>query len=163
MAHGTRIGGTAYGITGGKCIVDGTEYSVQKGRTLVGGTGYSISLASKTAISIDGYGYYSGDPGRKVVAKVSINSINEISTPGNYEFNAGETVIIKATILNVQASKTGYIKVNGDTVATVTRHPFGETNTAEYSIDVSGKIVQIKLEGAFFSGGYYGNIDITTE
>lgn len=45
MAHGTRINGTTYGVTGGKCLVGGTAYDVKKGRTLVGGTGYDISFA----------------------------------------------------------------------------------------------------------------------
>ena len=44
MAHKTRINGTEYEITGGKCLVGGTEYAVQKGRTLVGGTGYDVSF-----------------------------------------------------------------------------------------------------------------------
>ncbi len=44
MAHGTRINGTSYGITGGKCLVNGTEYGIKKGRTLVDGTGYDISF-----------------------------------------------------------------------------------------------------------------------
>ena len=46
MAHKTRINGTEYEITGGKCLVGGTEYAVQKGRTLVGGTGYDVSFSS---------------------------------------------------------------------------------------------------------------------
>lgn len=46
MAHGTRINGTAYGVTGGKCLVGGTAYSIKKGRTLIGGTGYDINLNS---------------------------------------------------------------------------------------------------------------------
>ncbi len=44
MAHGTLIGGAAYGITGGKTRIGGTNYSINKGRTLVGGTGYDISF-----------------------------------------------------------------------------------------------------------------------
>lgn len=46
MAHGTRINGAAYGVTGGKCLVGGTAYSIKKGRTLIGGTGYDINLNS---------------------------------------------------------------------------------------------------------------------
>lgn len=46
MAHGTRINGTAYGITGGKCLVNGTAYSIKKGRTLIGGTGYDITFGT---------------------------------------------------------------------------------------------------------------------
>ena len=49
MAHGTRINGTSYGITGGKCLVNGTAYSIKKGKTLVGGTEYDISFGPKLA------------------------------------------------------------------------------------------------------------------
>ena len=45
MAHGTRINGTSYGVTGGKCLVGGTGYSIKKGRTLISGTGYEIQFA----------------------------------------------------------------------------------------------------------------------
>lgn len=46
MAHGTRVNGTAYGITGGKCLVGGTGYKIKKGRTLIGGTGYDIAFGT---------------------------------------------------------------------------------------------------------------------
>lgn len=46
MAHGTKINGTSYGITGGKCLVGGTAYDIKKGRTLVGGTGYDIAFGT---------------------------------------------------------------------------------------------------------------------
>lgn len=46
MAHGTRINGTSYGITGGKCLVGGTGYKIKKGRTLIGGTGYDIAFGT---------------------------------------------------------------------------------------------------------------------
>lgn len=46
MAHGTRINGTVYGVTGGKCLVGGTEYGIKKGRTLIGGTGYDVVFAT---------------------------------------------------------------------------------------------------------------------
>lgn len=44
MAHGTRVNGASYGITGGKCRVNGTVYDIKKGRTLIGGTGYDITF-----------------------------------------------------------------------------------------------------------------------
>lgn len=56
MAHGTLIGGAAYGITGGKCLVGGTAYDIKKGRTLIGGTGYDISFEPGTTIIIEGTG-----------------------------------------------------------------------------------------------------------
>ena len=54
MAHGTRINGTSYGITGGKCLVGGTEYSIKKGRTLIGGTGYDISFGTPLSAYSEG-------------------------------------------------------------------------------------------------------------
>ena len=49
MAHGTLIGGTAYGITGGKALIGGTAYGISKGRTLIDGTGYDISFGPQPA------------------------------------------------------------------------------------------------------------------
>ena len=56
MAHKTLVGGTAYGISGGKCLVGGTAYDIKKGRTLIGGTGYDISFEPGTTIIIEGTG-----------------------------------------------------------------------------------------------------------
>ena len=66
MAHGTKVNGSAYGITGGKCLVDGTEYAIKKGRTLIGGTGYDINFAKKYNIitTVDGY---DADDTRKII------------------------------------------------------------------------------------------------
>lgn len=49
MAHGTLIGGTAYGITGGKALIGGTAYGISKGRTMIDGTGYDISFGPQPA------------------------------------------------------------------------------------------------------------------
>ena len=46
MAHKALIGGTGYGIIGGRTLIGGTGYGISKGRTLVGGTGYDITFAS---------------------------------------------------------------------------------------------------------------------
>ena len=54
MAHKTLVGGTAYGISGGKCLIGGTAYSIKKGRTLVGGTGYDISFGKQLASYAEG-------------------------------------------------------------------------------------------------------------
>ena len=50
MAHKTRVNGTNYGISGGKCLVNGTSYDIKKGRTLVDGTGYDIVFSSVSPI-----------------------------------------------------------------------------------------------------------------
>ena len=46
MAHRTRVAGTAYEITGGRCRVAGTAYEITGGRCLAGGTAYDLSLES---------------------------------------------------------------------------------------------------------------------
>lgn len=68
MAHKALIGGTAYGIIGGRTLIGGTGYGISKGRTLVGGTGYDIAFgAAGTPLS-------SFTPG-------SIVKLNELGSP----------------------------------------------------------------------------------
>ena len=72
MAHGTLINGTAYGITGGKCLVGGTEYSIKKGRTLIGGTGYDIAFGTPLSEYAEGDIVYineNGSPEEFYIAK----------------------------------------------------------------------------------------------
>ena len=66
MAHGTRINGTSYGITGGKCLVNGTSYSIKKGRTLIGGTGYDITFGTPLAAYAEGDIVYINENGSPV-------------------------------------------------------------------------------------------------
>ena len=90
MAHKTLVGGTAYGITGGKCLVGGTAYSISKGRTFIGGTGYDISFGKP----LSSY------------AESSIVRINENGSPADYyvakhdyesDLNgSGRTLLVKA-------------------------------------------------------------------
>ena len=54
MAHKTLVGGTAYGISGGKCLIGGTAYDIKKGRTLIGGTGYDIGFGTPLASYAEG-------------------------------------------------------------------------------------------------------------
>ena len=42
MAHGTKLAGTDYAVTGGQCRVDGVGYAVTGGKTRVAGTAYDI-------------------------------------------------------------------------------------------------------------------------
>ena len=54
MAHKTRVNGTNYGISGGKCLVNGTSYAIKKGRTLVDGTGYDIMFKPPLVMPVKG-------------------------------------------------------------------------------------------------------------
>lgn len=66
MAHGTKINGTAYGITGGKCLVGGTAYAIKKGRTLIGGTGYDISFGTPLSSYSEGDIIYFNESGSPI-------------------------------------------------------------------------------------------------
>ena len=46
MAHKTLIGGTAYGIIGGKTTVDGTSYGIVNGKVRIDGTIYNIPFSN---------------------------------------------------------------------------------------------------------------------
>ena len=61
MAHGVRIDGTAYSVSGGKTRVDGTFYGVSRGRTRVDGTGRDITFARTGPTTV--YFYGTGESG----------------------------------------------------------------------------------------------------
>lgn len=93
MAHGTKIGGTNYGISGGKCRVNGTNYSIKKGRTLVGGTGYDILFTNTLANYKEGSIVYINENGVAVPFYVAKH---------NYESGLngkGRTLLVRKYIL----------------------------------------------------------------
>lgn len=53
MGHGTKIGGTAYGVTGGRCLVGGSAYGVQGGTVLAGGTAHAIAFGKYASAFAD--------------------------------------------------------------------------------------------------------------
>ena len=158
MAHSVLIGGTAYGIKGGKCLVDGTEYGIKKGQTLVDGTGYDVVFAMPTKVVVTGNGKHEEGPFSYTLATVSVNGAKEITSPKTYNFEAGVDVSVKLKIVNESASTTGYIKVDGVSVASA-----GRDKTATHTLDATGKTVTVTLSYSEYGGGYYGNITVTTE
>lgn len=56
MAHSVLIGGTSYGIKGGKCLVDGTVYSIKRGIGLVDGTQVEYKFAVEPSFVINSKG-----------------------------------------------------------------------------------------------------------
>ena len=115
MPHGTRINGTSYGITGGRCLVNGTVYGIKKGRTLVGGTGYDVNFAKETQVILE------GNVG--IMNDIKINNISYFNA-GTYNFPIGE---------NVDLYLYSYegITVNGSQVG------------QRYSENVTGKTVRL--------------------
>lgn len=138
MAHGTLIGGAAYGITGGKCLVGGTEYAVTKGRALVSGTGYDVLFGKPTSISVTVDTNH-----RDPRATVSIN--------GEEVFN-GEDYVSPEETFDFGAGFAVELTVYAKSVVTVDGADVGNT----FTTDVTGKIVTILLHNrsGFFARGY---------
>lgn len=151
MAHGTLIGGAAYGITGGKCLVDGTEYSIKKGRTLVGGTGYDIAFGKKTVINVTkGITYYND-------TYIQINEGEKISSTQTLEFEAGENVILFARAVGMGPAYPGIITINGEEVGRIEGASY-----SEYELDCTGHIVDV-IVNDYNLANLGGTIDITTD
>lgn len=87
MPHGTRINGTSYGVTGGRCMVNGTAYSIKKGRTMVNGTVKEILFTGKKyQLNITGiYGWMTID--------VKIDG-QSISMDGTYDIYEGSVIYL---------------------------------------------------------------------
>lgn len=151
MAHGTLINGTAYGITGGKCLVGGTAYDIKKGRTLVGGTGYGIEFGAPTRINVTkGITYYND-------TYIQINEGKKISSTKTLEFEAGENVILFARAAGMGRAYPGIITINGEEVGRIEG-----TSYSEYELDCTGHIVDVIVNDYNFANPG-GTIDITTD
>lgn len=143
MAHGTRINGTAYGVTGGKCLVGGTAYSIKKGRALVGGTGYDVAFGWPTRVYVhirNSANYY--------YASATINGVkhdNDIFSQ-TYDYDPGvpvELVVYARTTVTVngvdQDEKTVTLDVTGKNVdvtlsrATQLNRGYAEVTISDWS------------------------------
>ena len=152
MGHGTKIGGTAYGITGGKCLVAGTEYSIKKGCTLVDGTGYGIEFGAPTRINVTkGTTYYND-------TYITVNGGEKISSTQTLEFEAGENVILFAHAVGMGTGFPGIITINGEEVGRIEGASY-----SEYELDCTGHIVNVIINDYNFGTKFNGTIDITTE
>ena len=151
MAHGTLINGTAYGITGGKCLVGGTAYDIKKGRTLVGGTGYGIEFGAPTRINVTkGITYYND-------TYIQINEGKKISSTQTLEFEAGENVILFARAAGMGQAYPGIITINGEEVGRIEGSSY-----SEYELDCTGHIVDV-IVNDYNLANLGGTIDITTD
>lgn len=138
MAHGTRINGTAYGVTGGKCLVGGTEYSIKKGRTLIGGTGYDVAFGGPTRVDVQ-----VGNSASNSYASVTINGVEHDNDTffATYDYDPGVPVEI------VVFARTK-VTVNGV-----------DQSDRTVTIDVTGKNVLVELYGT--TGLNRGYADVT--
>lgn len=107
MAHGTKVNGSSYGITGGKCLVGGAEYSIKKGRTLVNGTGYDVGFTPSLTIRVKVEYHVSGADneelqiyldGHSYYQVVPVHGISAGETKDyNFEYSTGIKVGFSAT------------------------------------------------------------------
>lgn len=117
MAHGTLIGGAAYGIAGGKCLVGGTEYGIKKGRTLINGTGYDIEFTKKATVTLL-------DPPYGKRASIYANG-TEIDWGSSAEVSVGDVLTVKNT-----QNKSARVLLNG----TIIQEDLGRNETIDIGI-----------------------------
>lgn len=139
MAHGTRVNGASYGITGGKCRVNGTVYDIKKGRTLIGGTGYDITFGLPTIVHI--------------TKKITEYFEKWNTTEYRYvTINGGERLGDADTVINISGgevilyawSGTGFAMGNITVNGTVYKDD-DFSGFVDLSIDITGKEVFIEL------------------
>ena len=132
MAHKTRVSGTNYSISGGKCRVSGTNYSVKKGRTRISATNYDINFT--IGISSVTLNYASSvNVGSSISPTVTIS-------PTNYSAYKSRTFsITSGTSYATINSSTGVLtgKAAGSVTVKVTIvDALGNTVTATKSVTV---------------------------
>lgn len=132
MAHGTLIGGTYYGITGGKCLVGGTEYAIKKGRTLVGGTGYDVQFTKVATITITGSSRLPTGSSRRFAFETTFpdGSVEYTKFDGTYVFEIPESGAVLKIERGTYYSATIYI--NGSETSSRSRSVMFGDNTQIY-------------------------------
>ena len=143
MAHGTRVNNTAYGISGGKCLVDGTAYGIKKGRTLIDGTGYDVGFQGETIVEITGSGNF-------LTLYVNLND-QKYYDPESLVFDAGQPVTLLCYLESNTYSVSITLSYNGEVIAT------GNRKKIEKEFDITGKNVAV----AFTSLMNLRKIDVT--
>lgn len=149
MAHGTRINGAVYGITGGKCLVSGTEYSIKKGRTLINGTGYDVQFKRVATITITGSSRLPTGTSRKFAFETTFpdGSIEYRSFDGIYVFEIPEG----GAYLKIEPGTyfDATLRVNGSPTGGGSRSVrFGEET----------KVYEAKIEFSASGAKYYANL-----
>ena len=124
MAHGTRVNGTAYGITNGKCFVNGTLFNIKSGKTLIQGTNYTINLAGKTTIAVIGTTTYLS----MGMVELYINEEKKMKG-GKYNYEAGQEVSVHV----ITHTSRNDITING------------ESKGKDVNFDATGLEVTIKV------------------
>ena len=140
MAHGTRINGTAYGITGGKCLVNGTAYSIKKGRTLVSGTGYDISFGQPALVEISMYNAYELNPN---FAYIKINDKTILMAGSDTYDPVSGSVMLEVYVTYLYASYKHIARITYNGVDVV-------QGGGSYVLDITGKTVHVHID-------YYSN------
>lgn len=113
MAHGTRINGTSYEITGGKCLVNGTGYSIKNGKTLVSGTGYDITLKEEFSVTLDENSMWNAGTD---VAFLGV----QIEVGDNWISSVGETIVAESgTLVSVKVQSPGPVNIYFNGVSVV--------------------------------------------
>lgn len=124
----TVSGGTVYSMQEGRTVSGGTVYAAKEGRTIAGGTVYSIVMEEKTyTVTITG-------GGNATYCYVEIGG-------AKYSLFTTITDLPAGTVISCYArargtTRSGVIKVNGETVASQKYTSSGAA--AEYDYEIHG-------------------------
>lgn len=157
MAHKTKIGGTNYGISGGKAKIGGTNYGISGGKTKVSGTGYDVKFrGAPTSVWVTGFitGEWTSYPyAFRKITEYSIKggAFTQITGSGVYattDIHAGDTVTIKCTLTGYASESSASsscrivynnteVVASGGAAGTVYTFVAGESITIQGSTSVS--------------------------
>lgn len=113
--HTVMIGGTEYGIEGGRVLLGGVEYELESGRVLVDGVEKEITFKKKFTVTITIDGKY---PSSEFAEKAYV------TIDGTKYYTATTLEVKQGTVIHCYAchgtsgnSRWNYIYVNGEAVA----------------------------------------------
>ena len=154
MAHGTRINGTSYGITGGKCLVGGTAYSIKKGKVLIGGTAYDISFGSPGTVIIDGNSSFGSEMWNTLNGEqISVGTHTADPINGFVIFSIH---VQKDKYSDMSRVRVG-ISLDGVTIA---EDSIRDSEEHVYDIDATGKTLIAFISLVISSENYLSKVDV---
>lgn len=135
--HTVMIGGTEYGIEGGRVLLGGVEYELESGRVLVDGVEKEITFKKKFTVTITVDGMY---PPSEFAEKAYITiDGTKYYTAATLEVQQGTVIHCYACIGTSGSYYKSYISINGETVAS------SNGSAVEYDYTLNGNI-SIELE-----------------
>ena len=164
MAHGVRINGTAYGISGGKTLINGTAYGISGGKTRIGGTAYSISFAG-VLVPVHVSLTYPADENTRSYLEYSDGSrTRQVSSAAELLLAPGTVVSVWGKRLSNNIMNRSYIRVklNGEVVGDRTETTNVFERIYDYTVPDDADLADVNIELYNGTALGYGRTDYIT-